>query len=194
MEARLLAWLARYGLGAIFGLQVLGIVGVPVSDEIMLTVAGSLVRAGTLGMAQTLAAAIAGCAAGITISYVAGRSVGLAALRRVFHLDGRMLDRAQQWFCRSGRWLLTFGYFVPGVRHVTAIAAGSSGLRFGAFAAYAYPGAVLWSSCFVLLGYAFGEHWREALDVVRRHVRLFALMAAVAYVTYLLVARRRARS
>jgi len=197
VEQKLLGWLARYGLQAVFGLQVLGIVGLPVPDELMLTLAGTLVRAGHLPLAGTLAAAIAGCSLGITISYVAGRLVGLATLRRVLHIREEHIDRVNRWFCRSGRWLLTFGYFIPGVRHVTAIAAGSSGLDAVRFAAYAYPGAVLWSSAFVGLGYYVGPHWKTALDDVRGHIQDIAiagLLAYAAYLLYVLVRRRRARA
>jgi membrane protein DedA with SNARE-associated domain len=192
VEQRLLGWLARYGLQALFGLQVLGIVGLPVPDEILLTLAGTLVRSGKLPLAGTIAAAVGGCAAGITISYLAGRWIGLAALRRVLHIPDEPLQRVQRWFRRSGRWLLAFGYFVPGVRHVTAIAAGSSGLGFPQFAAYAYPGAVFWSTFFLAAGYILGERWRPAFDVLRQHTRVVVAAAAMAYVGYLVILRIRA--
>lgn len=187
MEHRLLDWLARYGLEAVFGLQVLGIVGLPVPDELLLTVAGALARAGKLPLAGTLAAAIGGCVAGITISYVAGRWIGLAAVRRFLHFSEERLQRVQRWFCHSGRWLLMFGYFVPGVRHVTAITAGSSGLGFGQFALYAYSGAVFWSSFFVLAGYTVGEQWRPAFEALRQHLKVILIVAAAVYAVYLAV-------
>ena len=105
---------------------------------------------------------------GITISYLAGRYVGLAALRRVVHIPDEPLRRVEHWFHRAGGWLLTFGYFIPGVRHVTAIAAGSSGLGYATFAAFAYPGAILWSSFFVTTGYVLGDRWRPAFEAHRR--------------------------
>ncbi len=189
MEQRLLGWLARYGLQAVFGLQVLGIIGLPVPDEIMLTVAGTFVRAGKLPMAGTLAAAIGGCAAGITLSYLAGRWVGLSAVRRVLHVPDTVLDRVQRWFRKAGRWLLTFGFFVPGVRHVTAVAAGSSGLGFRQFACYAYAGAVLWASTFVIAGYVLGDRWRPAVEGLRAHVRLAIAIVVGAYVARLVANR-----
>ena len=48
MEQTLLHWIAQYGHAAIFGLLVFGIVGVPVPDETLLTLAGALVRHGDL--------------------------------------------------------------------------------------------------------------------------------------------------
>jgi membrane protein DedA with SNARE-associated domain len=185
VERRLAGWLSRYGLQAVFGLQVLGIVGLPVPDELLLTIAGTLVRAGKLPLAGTLAAAMCGAATGITISYLAGRFIGLAALRRFVHIPDEVLHRVEHWFRRSGGWLLTVGYFIPGVRHVTAIAAGSSGLGYVPFAAYAYPGAILWSSLFVTAGYVLGDQWRPAFESISRNVRLVIVVAGLAYLVYL---------
>ncbi len=191
VEQRLLDWISHYGVQAIFGLQVLGIVGLPVPDELMLTIAGTLVRAGKLPFAGTLAAAMGGAMTGITVSYLAGRYIGLAALRKVVHIPDEPLRRVERWFHRSGGWLLTFGYFIPGVRHVTAIAAGSSGLGYGTFAAFAYPGAIFWSSFFVTTGYVLGDRWRSAFQGIDGNVRLAAAVAAAAYVAYLAVVAAR---
>ena len=185
VERHLLDWISRYGLEAIFGLQVLGIIGLPVPDELMLTIAGTLVRAGRLPAAGTLAAAMGGAMTGITVSYLAGRYIGLAALRKVVHIPDELLRRVEHWFHRTGGWLLTFGYFIPGVRHVTAIAAGSSGLGYGTFAAFAYPGAIFWSSFFVTIGYVLGDRWRPAFHAIVGDVRLVVVVAAAAYAVYL---------
>jgi membrane protein DedA with SNARE-associated domain len=185
VERHLLGLLSRYGLQAIFGLQVLGIVGLPVPDELLLTIAGTLVRAGKLPLVGTLAAAMSGAMVGITISYLAGRFIGLAALRRIVHIPDEPLHRAEHWFHRTGGWLLTFGYFIPGVRHVTAIAAGSSGLGYGTFAAFAYPGAIFWSSFFVTAGYVLGHRWRPAFEAIREHVHVVVVVAALAYGAYM---------
>ncbi len=196
IERRLLGWLARYGVQAVFGLQVLGIVGLPVPDELLLTLAGTLVRAGRMPLVPTLAAAMTGAMTGITISYLAGRYIGLAALRRFVHIPDDLLRRAERWFHRAGGWLLTFGYFIPGVRHVTAIAAGSSGLGYGTFAAFAYPGAILWSSCFVTAGYVLGDAWRPAFDAIRRNAMGVGIAIVAAYLASLLfvLLRRRRRA
>lgn len=44
--------------------------------------------------------------------------------------------------------LLIVGYFLPGVRHITAYLAGMSAMKYGKFAAFAYTGALLWSLTF----------------------------------------------
>ena len=178
MEHRLLSWLAQYGAGVLFFAQMFGIFGLPIPDELLLTVAGALAREGRLGVASTIAAAIAGCVCGITLSYVLGRTVGLATLRRVVHISDAAFDRAHRWFQRSGRLLLMFGYFIPGVRHCTAIAAGSAPLEYRTFAAFAYTGAVIWCLVFITLGYYAGSQWRRVLGTVQ-HVGPFVLVPLV---------------
>lgn len=184
VEQHLIAWLVRYGAPVIFVAQLLGIFGLPIPDELLLTVAGALVRRGTLPGTPIVISAVAGCLAGITISFVLGRVVGLPTLRRRLHVHEETLHRADEWFCRFGRWLLAFGYFIPGVRHVTAIAAGSTTMRYSTFALYAYAGGALWSILFVGLGFYAGDRWREVIATARAHLVIIALMAALAGVAY----------
>jgi len=168
VEQRLLDWLASYGPAALFCAQMVGIFGLPIPDELLMTVAGALAREGQLGLASTIFAAIAGCMCGITLSYVVGRTAGVTALRRIVHVPEAGFARAQRWFHRFGGLLLTFGYFIPGVRHCTAIAAGSTPLDYPTFARFAYTGAVIWCLVFILLGYYAGGQWRMVLATAQR--------------------------
>jgi membrane protein DedA with SNARE-associated domain len=192
MEEKLLHWLARDGTIVLFFAQLFGIFGLPIPDEFLLTVAGTLVRNGHLHLWSTLLAALSGCMAGITLSYVLGRTVGVAAVHRFVHVSPGAFARAQALFRRFGCWLLMFGYFIPGVRHVTAIAAGSTPIDFRTFATYAYPGAVLWSFGFVFLGYFAGDKWRTVFEALRRRLPILAVIAVivVAAAVYVLTSRR----
>ncbi len=194
MERHFLDWLVRYGPPVLFFAQLFGIFGLPIPDELLLTTAGVLVREGQLDGTPTIIAAITGCMLGITISYVLGRTVGLATLHSVVHVHLETLQKTQLWFKRFGRWLLAFGYFVPGVRHVTALAAGSAPLEYRTFAAYAYPGAIVWSSTFVALGYFAGNRWQAVLMALRAHLAGVALAGAVAATVYVIWTVRRGTS
>ncbi len=155
-------WILQYGYVAIFGLLMFGIIGLPIPDETLLTLVGYLIFRGTLHPLPALCVAVAGAASGITLSYGIGRLGGRAVLRRYgprFHLTPDRVLRAENWFHRYGRWTLVFGYFVPGVRHIIAIIAGSSDLGLGFFAAYAYAGATVWSAVFLSAGYLLGKEW-----------------------------------
>src|SRR5258706_3390947 len=127
MEQQVLAWITQYGYVAIFLLLVLGIVGLPVPDETLLTFTGYLVFKGHLSLPLAFAAGVAGSGCGITISYWLGRTFGIKLIHRYgkyLRLREEHLEKAHAWFGRAGHWGLTFGYFIPGVRHFTAYAAG----------------------------------------------------------------------
>ena len=179
MESQILAWITEYGYLAIFVLLIFGIVGLPIPDETLLTFTGYLIYRGELSMPLAFAAAAAGSASGMTISYTLGRSFGLALLHRFgkhVHLTPERLARAHAWFERIGHWALTVGYFIPGVRHLTAYAAGMTEVAPHQFALFAYSGTVLWVTAFLSLGYFLGERWK----VVELHVERYLVGLSIA--------------
>ena len=98
MEQAFVEHLTRYGPPVLFLAQMLGIVGLPIPDELLMTVAGALVRRGDMSGAATIAAAIAGSSSGITLSYLLGRTIGSAALHRLLHVpDAAFVRVAAGW-------------------------------------------------------------------------------------------------
>jgi membrane protein DedA with SNARE-associated domain len=189
MEQHFVEWLIHYGAPMLFAVQVLGIFGLPIPDEFLLTLSGALVKKGDLSLIPVVFAAIGGAGSGITLSYVLGRTVGVVGLRRVVHVHEKSLRRAERLFERFGGWLLGFGYFIPGVRHATAILAGSTRLDFNRFAKFAYPGAVLWSAVFLGLGYYAGDEWRPMLHELRKWLPVIAVFI-FAVVAVIIMSRR----
>ena len=183
----ILGWISAYGYFGIFVLLVLGIVGLPVPDEILLTLAGFLVFKGKLRFAPTLASGVFGSISGISLSYGLGRSLGFYLIKRYghyIHVELEMVERVRDWFGRAGRWCLVFGYFVPGVRHLTAYVAGTSKLPFAEFALFAYLGGLLWSATFICAGFFLGERWASGAEAIRRHSIAGAVILAALLVVY----------
>jgi membrane protein DedA with SNARE-associated domain len=176
-------FLSHYGYTGLFGLLVLGIVGLPVPDETLLVLTGYLVSQGHLHPLWAFVAALAGSACGITISYVLGRTLGQRFVPRYgkwVHLTEARLAKIHRWFDRLGHWLLLVGYFIPGVRHFTAVVAGMSGLEFPGFALFAYLGALLWVTSFLALGYFVGDKWESALAVVDHYLVVICVGVGIA--------------
>jgi membrane protein DedA with SNARE-associated domain len=198
LEDTVLQWVSTYGYFAIFSLLVLGIVGLPVPDEFLLTACGFLVYQGHLSLIPTVASALAGSMSGITCSYIIGRTVGWKFLHsrvgRWLHIRDRDIRRVHDWFNRIGHWALMVGYFIPGVRHFTAIVAGTSKLELRAFAMYAYSGATLWVSTFIFIGYHFGQRWPLILSIVEHNLKLASVVVGTivfGYVLYRYFRRRK---
>ena len=164
-------WIAHYGYAAIFVLLALGIIGLPIPDETLLTLTGYLVFKGSLDPGLSYVSALSGSICGISVSFALGRFGGAALVRRFgswLHLSKERLARAHDWFEGRGHWTLTLGYFVPGFRHIVAIIAGSSRMRTSQFALFAYAGAAIWSATFILAGYYLGEEWRAFPGMMHR--------------------------
>jgi membrane protein DedA with SNARE-associated domain len=183
-------WITTYGYGMIFLLLVAGVVGLPIPDETLLVFCGYLVFKGKLHPVGAFCSALAGSWCGISLSYTIGRTLGLGAVHRYgkyLHVTDERLQRVHQWFDRIGHWALFVGYFIAGVRHFTAIVAGTSKLDFPSFAKYAWPGGLLWVSTFLTLGYFLGENWKRIAESIHVYVLYFSialLLAALGYVIY----------
>jgi len=188
MEEQVLHWIAQYGYIAIYLCLVFGIIGLPIPDETMMTFSGYLVYKGTLSLPVTFLTALAGSISGITISYALGRFLGMTVVHkygRYFRLDEAHIAKAHAWFDRIGHWALTVGYFIPGVRHFTAYAAGISELSPRTFATYAYLGSLIWVSTFISLGYFLGDRWKAVEANIHHYLLYGAIACGVAIIAYL---------
>ena len=181
--ASLLGWLSQHGYIGMFFLLMLGILGLPVPDETLLVFCGYLIYKGRLLALPAFASGFAGSMCGITLSYF----LGLKFSREVIFRYGKYLritpkhvDDVTRWFFHFGLWLLSVGYFIPGVRHFTALTAGLSRLSLPRFAAFAYPGAAVWVASFLTLGYIFGERWEHTSELVHRYSLIAAAIGFLA--------------
>src|SRR5205823_4429027 len=107
-----------------------------IPDDTILVLSGIAVHRGQLEFGPTIAVAFAGTLCGITLSFLLGRSGAVYVLERFGpsrRLAKRHLPQVGKWFERFGKWTLFFGYFIAGVRHFTALAAGISSLRYRTF-------------------------------------------------------------
>ncbi len=191
-------FLSQYGYLGLFGLLMFGIVGIPVPEETLLTFAGVLVFRGHLELGPTLLAAFLGSSCGITVSYALGRGVGRVVTRRLgrfVRVTPDQVERVEAWFERVGHWGLLWGYFLPGIRHLTAVVAGASRLRYRDFSVFAYGGALLWSLTFISLGTLAGRHWERVYAEVHANLKLASALVVVVVVGALalrgLLGRRR---
>jgi len=183
-------WVSTYGYEALFLLLMLGIVGIPVPDETLLVFTGYLVSKGSLHPAGAAAAALSGSWCGISLSYWIGRTAGLGVVHkfgRYLHVSDSQLEQVHAWFDRRGHWALFIGYYIAGVRHLTAIVAGASGLGFRSFIAYAWTGGLCWAGAFLTLGYFLGDDWRRIAELIHRDVLVLSAAVLVALAAYLLI-------
>lgn len=147
------------GLATLFLLVLADSLGVPAPGDSALFVAGALAADGSISLVAIVAVATIAAIVGDTVVYWVGRSGG----RRVLLRDGRFAERrrsalakADAFYARYGLLAVFVGRFIPGVRGFGALAAGTSGMNWGAFAAVNAAACLSWTSLAVAAGYAVG--------------------------------------
>ena len=187
-------WIAHYGYVGIFGLLMLGIVGIPIPDETLLVFTGYLIYKHELEPLPAFASGFLGSICGISVSYALGRTLGLylvTHLGHFLHVEPEKLDHVRAWYERKGKYGLVIGYFIPGIRHLAAYVAGSSQLPWPVFATFAYLGGLLWSSSFITMGYFLGDEWQQMSTSIHRYLLIGAGAATVALAIGFILWRRR---
>lgn len=190
-QETLFHWILHWGSLSLFILLALGIVALPVPDESLMVLAGILMKKGDLYILPTLLATYGGSMTGITFSYLIGRIAGSPIIHKYgpyVGLTDLKLQKAHNWFEHYGKWTLTFGYFVPGVRHFTGLAAGLSDLEFPVFALYAYSGAIIWTSVFLSIGFFLGEYWYTIISFAEEWAdQVMFVLLTVAFIILILL-------
>lgn len=163
MEQHLHHFIEQFGyIGIIIALAG-GIIGLPVPDEVLLTYVGYNVSTGTMSYSLALTCSFAGALLGITISYYLGIRLGLPFLHKFgpkVHITEKRIEQTKTLFTKMGPFVLFIGYFIPGIRHVSAFLAGINEYRFKKFATFAYTGAFFWVFTFITLGMTLGRDWK----------------------------------
>jgi membrane protein DedA with SNARE-associated domain len=178
----LLLSITKYSYFEIFIALGLGIVGLPIPDETLMAYAGFLVFQGKLNYLYTILIAFAGTSCGITIGYVLGKTFGNPFIKKYaskMYVNPEDIQHAEKFYNRYGKFALFIGYFIPGVRHLTAIFAGTSLMSYRTFALFAYTGGFLWTITLVSLGYFLGENWRHVYMYSHRFIIPLVLLSTI---------------
>jgi membrane protein DedA with SNARE-associated domain len=135
----------------------------PIPSEIVLPLGGYLASQGRISLVGALVASTLGSLLGAVLLYELASWAGKDRLRRIVHaiplLDWDDVDRADAWFEDHGTAVTFFGRFVPGVRSLVSIPAGTSSMSRPTFWLYTTLGSAIWNTIFVMAGYWLGSSW-----------------------------------
>ncbi|WP_018130244.1 DedA family protein [Effusibacillus pohliae] len=195
MEQQFAQLISEYGYPGIFIFLAVGIVGLPLPDEMLMTFVGYTVYQGKMSYPLAVVSAFSGSAVGITISYLLGSKLGLPFLKKFgpkLHITERKIQRTHDLFEKYGSILIFVGYFIPGVRHVTGYISGIANIGIRKFGLFAYSGALAWSLTFISLGRELGENWYLVQEYLHRYGLFgFALVIILATVMFIYFKFRR---
>ena len=162
----------------------LGILGLPIPGETLMAFTGFLAYKGHLSFSHAVMVAFAGTICGVSVGYLLGRSLGHPVLEKYsarLRMNPEHLHKAEEWYSKYGKFALFIGYFIPGVRHLTAIFAGIAVMPYRVFALYTFAGGFLWTVTFVTMGYYLGEKWELVYIYSYHYIVPFAILAIVIF-------------
>jgi undecaprenyl-diphosphatase len=158
----------HWGYPAIFLVEVLGNLGLPIPEETVLAVAGYLVWQGRASLPAVLIAAGAGAVVGDNLGYWLGRRYGRHALDRWVPLGPERVERMSCFVARYGMAGVFVARFVPGLRAVAGLLAGSVGLGPWRFFIANLASAMVYVPLGIGAGYALGYGLGEQIERLRR--------------------------
>jgi membrane protein DedA with SNARE-associated domain len=167
-------------------------VPIPIPDDLVMLLVGERASAGEFPWWAAVIALEIVAVAGTCLLYFASRGPGHALVERVgprVGLTPERVDRVRRLIATRGRPMLLVGRGTPGLRTITAVAAGTSGIP----ARRALPPLLLGASIFVqlhlVLGALLGPLARELFEEAKG-VATIALVAVVTGAAVFWIVRR----
>lgn len=148
-------YVLNYGYITIFLSLILGLVGLPIPDEVLMTIIGYYSQTPAIKFHWALLVAITGTVCGMTMSYFIGRFVGDKALKGVFRwlgINQKKLDRVESWMDKYGFLTIILGFFIPGFRHMTFYFCGMTHYSFKKYLVVGLIAAICWTLVYLLIG------------------------------------------
>ncbi len=189
---------AQNGYLAVFVLMVLESACVPIPSEVTMLFGGALASAGFVAFGghqlNFVAVGLVGTLGNLVGSWLA-YWVGSIGGRPVVDRFGRYLlirphevDRAHAWFDQRGEVAVFLSRLLPVVRTFISLPAGIARMSFGKFTLYTLLGCLPWTFALAGIGYALGQRWTKAENVLKPVGWL--VLAAIAIGAVVWVARR----
>src|SRR5579875_3867437 len=166
--------------------------GVPVVNTTLLLLTGALASMGHISLWELAVAAISGSTAGACLAYFIGKAGGRRVLLRLalfLHIDRHRIQAAEDWFQKSGAWMIFLSRMLPYVRPFACFPAGISQMNFTRFLLAALAGSTVWCLAILAVGWNLGRRWGLAVHVIRVYtlaassvtILLAAIIIAVSY-------------
>ncbi len=185
--------LDHYGPLAVFLFVVIENFGAPIPGETMLVAASAYAASGHINIVTVVLACIAGVWSGATLSYLAGRSGGVALMGRL-HVPERHLARAETYMVRWGGYTVVVGRYIAFLRSYIGWLAGINRMKPAPFFLWNLIGATLWTVTFAAIGYLLGDNLALIGRLFKYGGGALVAFAIVVYLTFRYRNRRAARA
>lgn len=193
----LLSTLGVYGLPVLFGVLLVGSVGLPMPSSLLLLVAGSFVEQGDMKLWPVLMVSAAGAIIGDNIGYALGRWGGRRLNKRIAGLMGgveRYRQARTRFKKREGLAIFVTRWLLTPLGPIVNLMAGLTNYSWPRFLIYDVLGEVLWVVLYVLLGKFFSDSVQELSALLGDFTWMIVALVVVAIIGWKLFSYLRASS
>lgn len=130
--------------------------GIPIPSEILIPLAGALVREGKFDLTIVIAIGTLAQTFGAVLAYWIGAKGGLPLVERYGKyvlFSTRELHVTERWFNKYGKWLTLSGRCLPVIRTYIGFPAGLARMHFGEFLVASFVGSLVWTVVLTWAGY-----------------------------------------
>lgn len=184
------------GYIGVFLLMIAESMVLPVPSEAVMPFAGYLWFQGTFSLPLIIIASTLGSIVGSLISYWIGAKGGrlfVSKFGKYLLLNEHHLDKTEAFFSRFGEKTIFISRFIPVVRHLISIPAGTGKMKLPKFIIYTAIGSALWNTALTYCGYLLGKNWNmirtfgEILDII-------IVLAIIAVIIYFIRKRKQQKN
>jgi len=185
----LLSLIHHFGYAALYFALWLGIVGIPIPDEIVVMTGGAVTANGLLHSFPAFVLTYLGVISGLSLGYVLGRIFGISVLDRLQRRKkmNKWINFSKTLVDKYGSFALCISYFFPIIRHVMPYVIGLNKITFKRYALFSFTTGFVWTSIFFTVGYLVGDHAQEVGDLVYRYgLKLLWIPFVIAAVLFII--------
>ncbi|MDD3063839.1 MAG: DedA family protein [Massilibacteroides sp.] len=174
MQEFIIGFLNQHGYFGVGLLMAIENIFPPIPSEIILTFSGFMTTKSSMKIWGVILSATIGSLVGALLLYLIGKMVPIEYLKKL--LDGKVgqslrlrpndIRKAGGWFAKRGNITVFFCRFVPIVRSLISIPAGTANMNLGMFLLLTTLGTAMWNTLLVWLGVFAGESWGKIVSIV----------------------------
>ena len=148
-----------FGVFAIIFAETGFLFGIFFPGDSLLFTAGLFAALGKIDLLTLIIGSMFFAILGDSVGYYTGRKFGTTLFKREdsIFFKKSYLDKAKSYFNRYGAMAIIIARFVPGVRTITPMVAGSVEMNYKSFLFCNIIGAIIWVLSMVLFGYFLGS-------------------------------------
>ncbi|MGF2768903.1 DedA family protein [Bacillus cereus] len=176
----LLSYIEQYGYWALFFCLWLGIIGMPIPDEMIVMSGGFVSSVGILSVVPSFVLTYLGVVSGLSLGYILGKVFGTKVLHKLMKKKkAKYLIKSQEMVDKYGKYALVTSYFIPVVRHIVPYLVGMNNMSFKTYALYSYTTGFVWTLVYFVLGSLFGQHIESIVAIAIEYGVYFGVIVFI---------------